>query len=157
HDLVTAHDERPAFAVGAWDLCVDEHVLDLLRAPREPVPRAPPPYPKAWDPGADPEAAPAHLSDELDGCLLEPEPLVLAHGRDPAAQVDAARADRRVEQLRERGIERAARLERAEDVRPGGRMDPLEPREDLVADQSTHRARVRRVDAEGKPVLVAVR
>ena len=36
-DLVAAHDERPAFAVGAWDLGVDEHVLDLLRAAGEPV------------------------------------------------------------------------------------------------------------------------
>src|SRR5215469_1880922 len=31
HDLLAAHDERPAFAIGAWDLGVDERVLHLLR------------------------------------------------------------------------------------------------------------------------------
>src|SRR6266852_1251107 len=41
-DLVAAYDEWPAFTVGARDLCVHEHILDLLRAAREPVSRTPP-------------------------------------------------------------------------------------------------------------------
>src|SRR5215831_8513659 len=36
-DCVTPDHERPAFAVGAGDLGVDEHVLDLLRPPGETV------------------------------------------------------------------------------------------------------------------------
>ena len=68
-----------------------------------------------------------------------------------AAEVDAPRAGRRVEQLGERRWQRPALLERAQDVLAGGRMDPLEQRQDLVADQTAGRAGVRRVD----PVLDA--
>src|SRR3954452_728863 len=57
-DLVTPHHERPAFAVGARDLCVDEHVLDLPRAAREPVAGTPPPYLKPCDRGLDAPVTP---------------------------------------------------------------------------------------------------
>src|SRR6476660_7248272 len=57
-DLVTAHHEQPAFAVGARDLCVDEHVLDLSRAARESVAGSPPPYLKPCERGFDAPVAP---------------------------------------------------------------------------------------------------
>ena len=46
---------------------------------------------------------------------------MLAHGLDAAAEVDALRADRRVEQLGERRRHRPPRLERAQDVLARGR------------------------------------
>src|SRR5258705_13760335 len=57
-DLVAAHDERPAFTVGARDLCVHEHILDLLRAAREPVSRTPSPYLKPSQARLDPPLPP---------------------------------------------------------------------------------------------------
>src|SRR3954469_25670612 len=65
-DLVTAHHERPAFAVGARDLCVDEHVLDLPRAAGEPVARTPPPYLKPCERGLDAPIPPRDLAAEVD-------------------------------------------------------------------------------------------
>src|SRR2546423_168200 len=93
-DLVTTHHERPAFAVGAGDLCVDEHVLHFLPAARESVAGAPPPYCKPWQLGFDAPRPPVDAAAEGDGAALEPEPVVLAHGLDAAAEVDAARGDR---------------------------------------------------------------
>src|SRR5438067_6243913 len=83
-DLVPAHHERPAFAVGARDLGVDEHVLDLLRAALQPVARPPSPYLKPCQLRLDPPAAPLDRAFEVDGAALEPEALVLAHGLDAA-------------------------------------------------------------------------
>src|SRR3954470_3339358 len=80
HDLVPADHERPAFAVGARDLRVDEHVLNLLRPAGEAIARPPPAYLEAPPLGGDPPGAPPHLAGELDGRPLEPEPVVLAHG-----------------------------------------------------------------------------
>src|SRR5437764_3551886 len=97
-DLVAAHHERPAFAVGAWDLGVDEHVLDLLRAPGEPVAGSPPPYLKARQGGFDPPAAPLDHAVEVARAVLEPEPLVLAHRLHAAAEVDAPGGRRGVEE-----------------------------------------------------------
>ena len=65
-DLVAAHDERPAFAVGARDLGVDEHVLDLLRAAGEPVAGPPSADDKAWQLGADAPPPQRDLAVELD-------------------------------------------------------------------------------------------
>ena len=65
-DLVAADHERPAFAVGAGDLGVDEHVLDLLRAAGEPVARPPPADDKAWELGTDAPTAPVDLAAQLD-------------------------------------------------------------------------------------------
>ena len=100
--------------------------------PGEPVAGPPAPYFKPWQLGADAPAAPAHLAVELDRAALEPEPVVLAHRLDAAAEVDALRADRRVEQLGERGRHRPALVERAQDVLARGGMDLLEQRQDLA-------------------------
>ena len=148
-DLVAAHDERPAFAVGARDLRVDEHVLDLLRAAGEPVAGPPSAYSKAWRARERMRHPPQRdLAVELDRAALEPEAVVLAHRLDAAAEVDALRADRRVEQLGERRRHRrgARRATRRRFSRAAG-MDLLEQRQDLVADQAAHRVGVRRVDA----------
>src|ERR1700749_1113124 len=83
-DLVTAHDERPAFAIGTRDLRVDEHVLHLLRAACEPVARSPSPYLKPWDARLDPPAAEDDLTVERHRARLEPEAVVLAGRRHPA-------------------------------------------------------------------------
>src|SRR5438034_1838801 len=84
-DLVAAHDERPRLAGRTGDLCVDEHVLDLLRPPGEPVAGAPGSYLKAWHVGGDPPVAPAHLAFERDRRALEPDTVVFAHRGQPAA------------------------------------------------------------------------
>src|SRR5436309_15963514 len=86
-DLVAAHDERPRLAGRTGDLCVDEHVLDLLRPSGEPVAGAPGSYLKAWQLGRDPPVAPADLAIECDRRPLEPDALVLAHGRQTTAEV----------------------------------------------------------------------
>src|SRR4051812_23612530 len=127
-DRVAAHDERPRFALGLRDLRVDEHVLDLLRPPGEPVAGLPASYPKASQLGADAPPAPCHLAVELDGAVLEPEPLVFTHRLHAAAEVDALRARRRGEELGERGRQRVAEVEGAEDVRVGGGMEAPEKR-----------------------------
>ena len=81
-------------ALGARDLRVDEHVLDLLPCGR----RAGRPgrQPRTLRPGSSircvdrPSDAPA-----AHRALLEREPVVLAHGADAAAEVGAARTARR--------------------------------------------------------------
>src|SRR5262245_37836508 len=93
-DGVAAHDERPRFALGLRDFRVDEHVLDLLRAPVEPVAGPPASYPKASQLGTDTPPAPDHLADQIDRAVLEPEPIVFAHRLHAAAEVDAFRACR---------------------------------------------------------------
>src|SRR6266540_2801297 len=72
-DLVPAHDEGPRLALGTGDLCVDEHVLDLLRSPGEPIAGAPGSYLKAWEVRGDLPLAPPHLALERDGCALPPD------------------------------------------------------------------------------------
>ena len=88
---------------------------------------------------------------------LEPEPVVLAHRLEPAAEVDALRAGRRGEQLRERGRERLAQVERAEEVLVGGRMQAAEQRQDLLADQAALRVGVVESVAERETLGAAVR
>src|SRR5882724_12032706 len=85
--LVSAHDKRPRLACGTGDLRVDEHVLDLLRSPSEPIAGAPGSYLKAWELRRDPPFPPAHLPVERDGRTLEPDPVVLAHRRVAAAEI----------------------------------------------------------------------
>src|SRR6185437_4988972 len=116
HDLVTPHDERPAVAVGARDLGVDEHVLHLLRSTGEPVTRLPASYSKAGELRFDAPPAPDHRPVEVARPRLEPEPAVLAHRLHAASEVDALRADRRGEQLGERGRHRLALVEHAQHV-----------------------------------------
>ena len=156
-DLVPAHHERPAFAVGAGDLGVDEHVLDLLRAARQPVAGPPPADDKAWELGPDAPTAPVDLAAQLDGPALQPQAVVLAHRHDAAAEVEAPGSGRGVEQLCERRRHRAPGLERAEEVLARGRMDPVEERQDLVPDQPPGRVRVGRIDPELDPALAAER
>src|SRR3954451_14451007 len=64
-DLVTAHHARPAFAVGARDLCVHYHVLDLPRAAPEPVARTPPSYLTSCERGVRAQVPPCRLAAEL--------------------------------------------------------------------------------------------
>src|SRR5947209_18374590 len=93
-DLVPPHDQRPGLTLGAGNLGVHEYVLNLLAATREPVAGPPPSYLKPFGARADAPTAPADLARQLDRAALEPEPVVLAHGHDAAAEVDAARARR---------------------------------------------------------------
>src|SRR5512141_2079592 len=120
--LVTPHDERPGFPFRWGDLRVDEHVLDLLLAPGEPVAGPPTSYLKPFERGADAPLAPGDLALDVDGAALEPEAVVLAHRLAAAAEIDALRADPGGEQLGERGRQRLADVEGAEDVRVGGRV-----------------------------------
>src|SRR5581483_8142457 len=136
--VVAAHDERPAFTVGARDLRVDEHVLHLLPTACEPVAGPPPPYLKPWEPGLDAPAAELDRAVQRNRAGLEPQAVVLAHGLDAAAEIDALRGGRGVEQLRERGRQRAPLVEHVQDVLARRRMDALEARHDLAADQSAH-------------------
>src|SRR5439155_14752715 len=99
-DLVAADDEGPAFTVRAGDLRVDEHVLDLLRAAGESIARAPASYLKPWDLRLDAPRAPLDgAGREVDRAALEPQAVVLADGLRAAAEVDALRPGRGVEQL----------------------------------------------------------
>ena len=128
HDLVAAHDERPAFAVGARDLGVDEHVLHLLRAAGEPVAGPPPPYLKPWQRpsrcataphSTSPRARPGRCSSQSRSCSrtactppprstrLEP-PARRAARRAPAAASGAPRARAGCSRARRDGCARAA-------------------------------------------------
>src|SRR5438093_6826764 len=156
-DLVTAHHERPAFAVGARDLCVAEHVLQFLPAAGESVAGAPPPYCKPWQLGFDTPRSPVDAAAQRDRAALEPEPVVLAHGLEAAAEVDATRGQRLGEEARERRAQRLPLVERAQEVLARSRMELLQQREDLLSDQAALRVRVRRVGAPLEPVLTAVR
>src|SRR5206468_11909271 len=90
--LVAAHDERPRLALVSRDLGVDEHVLDLLAAPGEPVAWSPATYLKASELRLDRPRPPADATLERDRGLFEPDSLILPHRGEPPAQVDAARA-----------------------------------------------------------------
>src|SRR4051794_1385871 len=152
-DLVAAHDERPRLAGRTRDPCVDEPVLDLLRPSGEPVAGAPGSYLKAWHVGGDPPLAPANLAVERDRRALEPDAAVLAHGREPGAEVEALRAGARGEQRVER---RRLALREAAQILVCSRMQLTQPRQDLAPDQATLRVHVRRVRAEGEAVRAAV-
>src|SRR5689334_20330851 len=152
-DLVTAHDERPRLACRTGDLCVHEHVLDLLLPSGEPVAGAPGPYLKAWHVGGDTPVAPADLAIERDGRAFEPDIAVLPDRRQPTAEVEPLRARRRRQQLVERG---RLSLSKPEQVLVGCGMERAQPRQDLVADQPPLRAGVGAVHAEGEPLPAAV-
>src|SRR5919201_605304 len=95
-------------ALGSRDLGVDEHVLDLLAAPCEPVAGTPRAYLKPWELGLNAPRAPADLAIELDGRPLHPGAVVLAHEGAPAAEVEALRAGLGVEELGDRRRHTAA-------------------------------------------------
>src|SRR5215468_3478394 len=130
-DLVPADDERPRLALRPRNLRVDEHVLDLPSPPREPVAWPPSAHSKPWQLGADSPLAPADLACQLDRAALEPEPLVLAHRLEAAAEVDALRPGRRRKQLGQRRRQRFTRVERPEEVLVRSRMEPTQERQDL--------------------------
>src|SRR5438067_12673629 len=88
HDLVPAHDERPGLTVRARDLGVDEHILDLLRAAREPVTGPPAPYLKPWQLRLDPPRAPVDRAAQVLRPVLEPQAVVLAHRLHSPAEID---------------------------------------------------------------------
>src|SRR3954471_1643826 len=141
-DFAPAYDEGPRLALGSRDLGVDEHVLDLLPAPGEPVARSPASYLKACELGLDRPRAPADAALERDRGLLEPDAVVLAHRRQPLAELDAARALGRGEEDVEPG---RPLLGHAEEVRLGARVEPAQEREQLVADQASPRGGIRAV------------
>src|SRR6476646_4308334 len=157
HDVVPAHDERPSFTVGARDLCVDEHVLDLPLAAGETVAGMPPPYYKPCELRLDAPGAPVDRAPKLDRPALEPDPVVFAHGLDSTPEVDAPRSRLRVDQLGKRSRERPPLVERPEEVLARCRVHPFEERQDLVADQAARRVRVRRVGPPLEPAVAAVR
>src|SRR5947207_12988902 len=101
HHLVAAHHQGPGLALRPRDLGVDEHVLDLLPPSGEAVTGPPASYLKTCQLRTDTPAAPAHLAGELDRPALEPQAVVLAHGLDATAEVDALRADRPGHELRQ--------------------------------------------------------
>src|SRR5437763_5855431 len=119
YDLVTAHDERPRIAVRARHLRVDEHVLDLAPPACQPVAGPPSTHSKPLELRADSPLAPANLAGQLDRAALEPESLMLAHGLEPTAEVDALRADGRSEELSERRWKRGAGVEGGDGVLVG--------------------------------------
>src|SRR5213593_1531728 len=95
--LVAPHNEGPRLALRAGDLRVDEHVLDLLAPPGEAVACAPGSYLKAWQLGLDAPGTPPDLALQRHRGALEPDAVVLPHGRQPGAEVEPSRADRRGE------------------------------------------------------------
>src|SRR6266540_449780 len=102
-DLVPAHNQRPRLAGRTGDLRVDEHVLNFLRSPSEPVAGAPGSYLKAWQLRGDPPLAPAHLALERYRGALEPDVVVFPHRGQPTAEVQPLRTGCRGEQLAESG------------------------------------------------------
>src|SRR5207247_2254628 len=148
------HDERPRFALGSRDFGVDEHVLDLLAAAREPVARPPASYLKAWERRFNAPWAPAHGAVERDRGLLEPNAVVLAHRGEPAAEVEPLRAGPVGQELVEL---RRALLGRSKEVLPCRGVEPLEERDDLAADQPALRIGIRGVGAVLEAFRAAVR
>src|SRR3954453_10539625 len=122
-DLVAAHDERPGLAVRPWDLGVDEHVLNLLRPAGETVAGLPSSHYETGRARGDSPRPPAHGSVEIDRAALEPQVVVFAFRLDAVAEIDAHRAGRRCDQLRERGRQRLSRVQGAQDVLVGSRME----------------------------------
>src|SRR3954471_7095803 len=68
--VVAADHERPGLSVGAWDLGVDEHVLDLLRPAGEPVAGLPSSHFETGCVSGDPPRPPLHRPVELDRAAL---------------------------------------------------------------------------------------
>src|SRR5207248_2148123 len=127
----------------------------LLAAPREPVAGTQRAYLKAWELGLNAPRAPADFAVERDGRRLDPGAVVLAHEGAPAAEVEALRAGRRVEEVGH-GQGHAAALGEPVEVVVGGGMEPAEERQDLVADQAALRVPVRGVFAEREILGAAV-
>src|SRR3954452_11854686 len=155
-DLVAAHDERPGLSGCARDLGVDEHVLDLSRAAREPIARAPPPNDKPWELGVDAPAAPAHGAAQAHRRALEPDLVLVTDRSKSLPEVDAARAWGCGEQLGERRWKGLAPVERTEEVLVCCGVQAAKEREDLVADQAALGVAVRRIDPVPEVLRAAV-
>src|SRR3954469_10051456 len=69
-DVLAAHDQWPCLAVGAWDLGVDEHVLDLLRPAGEPVAGPPSSHFEPRRVRGDAPGPPFDRPVEVDGPML---------------------------------------------------------------------------------------
>src|SRR5262249_26037453 len=139
HDLVAAHDERPRLSLRPGDLRVDEHVLDLLPTACQMVARTPPAYLKPLFLGCDRPLAPADRCVEGDRGAVEPRARRLGDDLAPVAEVEAARAVDRVEEVDE-PRRRGPAVGEAEQVALGGRMETAQARQDLVADEAALRA-----------------
>src|SRR5579862_10027105 len=155
--VVAAHDQRPALAVRARHLRVDEHVLHLPATPFESVAGSPPAYLKPWQVGFDTPRPPLDGPAQVDRRALEPQAVVLADRLHPTAEVDSLRAGRRVEQLGERGRHRAALVESLEYVALRARVNALEQRHQLAANHTAEGGVVGRVLAPLEPTLAAER
>src|SRR6266516_2901268 len=151
-----AHDEGPRLALGAGDLGVDKHVLDLLPPPGKSVARPPASYLKACELGLDPPVPPANRALERDRATLEPGAVVLTDELNAVAEIESLRADGRGDQLREGRLGRGALLQGAEEVLVGGRMNLTQERQDPFADEAARRVAVRAVHAVGESVGAAV-
>src|SRR5437588_6367225 len=131
-DLIAAHDERPRLALRAGNLCVDEHVLDLLAPPGQPVAGAPCAYLKAWELRLDPPLAPLNFAFEVDRRALDPHVVVLAHRGQATAEINALRALLRSQELVEA---RRSSLRESEQVPLRSWMQLTKSRQDLVPNQ----------------------
>ena len=125
-----------------------------------PASRSPGRQPRTLRPasvGFDRHGAPADLALERDRRVLEPDAVVLAHGGDAAAEVEARRAVGRRRAARRAPAERSA-VGQAEQVPVGGRVELARSSGRIsLADQAALRVRVGRVDAEGEALGAAVR
>src|SRR5712691_5515271 len=152
-NVVSAHDERPRLARGTGDLRVDEHVLDLLRSPSEPIAGAPGPYLKAWELRGDAPFPPTHLAVEGDGRALDPDAVVLADSGETGTEVEPPRPRCRCEQLVKGG---RLPVREPKQVALGGGMQFAQARQDLVANQAALCATVGIIDPELEPFGMAV-
>src|SRR5256885_598855 len=89
YDLASANDQAPGFSFRSRDLGVDVQILHLLPAAGEPVAGPSASYLKSWELGFDAPLAPANAAVEGDWRLLEPDAVVLTHGGELLAEVDA--------------------------------------------------------------------
>src|SRR5436190_19873643 len=88
NNLAARDDERPARAVAARHLGVDEHVLHLLRAAAQTVAGLPRAHLEPGRVGGDRPGA------EADRAVLERDTVVLADGADPPAEIGLLRTVR---------------------------------------------------------------
>ena len=136
-DVVSVHDERPGVAFRARHLGVHEQILHFLAPACEPVARPPAAHLEAGPVRLERPRTPAQRS-------LEPQHVVLANGADAAAEVGRLRSLPAREQPCERPLERARQTRplvcEREERRAGARIEALEQRQDLGADQPALRA-----------------
>ena len=123
-------------------LCVDEHVLNLLRATGETVARPARADGEAGARALDPPRPERHAPFEADL-------VVLAYGTDAVAEIGGLRpgvdARRSIERALELARQPWALVRQGEEVLLRARMQPAQQRKHLVADEPALRGCVRRV------------